>query len=190
VEEYLRSLVGLVREAGHVVAAAETDLSAVRRAIDEVNADVAVVSVHARPSHALSLIEVINDTASCPIVLLLEDEDATIIREAVDRGLDAYATSHRVDALDAAIALARTRFEELAALGHRVRDLEAGAARRAFIEQAKGVLMERHGIDERDAYRRLRQHARSQRMSLQAVAQAVLRARGLLGEDREGESAT
>jgi response regulator NasT len=190
VEERLRCLVQLLRQAAYDVAAAETDLDAVRRAIDEVSADLAVVSVHARPSHALQLIELINDTAACPIVLLLENEDPAIVREAVERGLDAYATSHTVEALRAAIALARTRFEELEALGRQVRDLQAGAARRALIEQAKGVLMERHGIDEGEAYQRLRQHARSQRTSLQEVARAVLRARGLLAEDRAEGPAT
>jgi hypothetical protein len=39
VEEHLRSLVGLLREAGHVVVATETDLGASRHAIDEVDVE-------------------------------------------------------------------------------------------------------------------------------------------------------
>jgi response regulator NasT len=180
IEDRLRQLVDLLRQGGHTVVAAEIDLTAVRRRIEDTSADLAVVSVHAQPTHALELIETINDTAECPIVLLLDDEDPEMVREAAERGLDAYATSHTVDALQSAIALARHRFTEFDALGSQVRHLEAGARRRALIEQAKGVLMERHDIDDRTAYQRLRAKARSDRISLAEVARSVLRARGLL----------
>ena len=180
VDEQLRSVVELLRRAGHTVVAAETDLNAVRRAIEDSDATLAVISLRARPAHALRLIETVNDTADCPIVLLLDGDDPDVIRAALEHGLDAYATSHTVEALASAVALARRRFDELESLGRQVRDLEAGAARRALIEQAKGVLMERHGIDERTAYTQLRARARSERISLHHVAQAVLRARSLL----------
>jgi AmiR/NasT family two-component response regulator len=180
VAERLGNLVELLRRGGHDVVASGMDLTSVRRAIEECDATLAVVSVHSEPAHALQLVETINDTASCPIVLVLEDDEPDVVRQALERGLDAYATSHTVEALDSAIALAHRRFEELESLGHQVRDLEAGAARRALIEQAKGVLMERHDIDEREAYRRLRDRARAERISLVAVAESVLRARGLL----------
>src|SRR5262249_39132054 len=113
-----------------------------------------------------TLVALINDTARCPIVVILDDEDPAVITEAPERGLDAYATSSTPEALESAIALARKRFDEIEALGHHVRDLEGGATRRALIEQAKGVLMERYGIDERSADERLRQHARSRRITL------------------------
>jgi AmiR/NasT family two-component response regulator len=180
VEDRLRKLVDLLRQGGHTVVAAETDFAAVRRAIENASAELAVVSIHAQPAHGLELIEMINDTADCPIVLLLDGEDPSMVREALERGLDAYATSHTVEALQSAIALARRRFVELDALGRQVRDREAGAERRALIEQAKGVLMERHDIDDRTAYHRLRAKARADRISLAEVARSVLRARGLL----------
>ena len=184
VDDRLRGLVALLRDLGHVVIAAETDLGAVRSAIEQSTADLAVVAVHGQPTHALQLVEVINDTARCPIVLMLDEDDSAMIREALERGLDAYATSYTAEALESAIALARTRFDELESLGRHVRDLEAGVERRARIEQAKGVLMERYGIGEREAYERLRQHARSHRVTLHDVAQAVLRARGVLLSDQ------
>lgn len=185
VDDRLRELVALIRTLGHTVIAAETDLGAVRSAIDDATADLAVVALHGQPTHALQLVELINDTASCPIVLVLDEDDPAVVREALERGLDAYATSSTAEALEAAIALARNRFDELEALGHHVRELQAGADRRARIEQAKGVLMERYDIEEREAYERLRQHARSRRITLPDVAEAVLRARGVLLSEPE-----
>jgi response regulator NasT len=167
----------LVRAAGHRVVAQETDLGRVAAAIDREQADVAVVATTSDAVHALALIERVNDTAHCPVVLLLDAEDPPTIHEALERGLDAYAAPATPAALQSAIDLARHRFAELGALGRQVRALEAGGARRGLIERAKGVLMERHRVDEREAYEMLRRKARADRISVAEIAGAVLRAR-------------
>ena len=186
-DERLQRIVDLVHRAGYEVVAAETDLKRVRAVIEDRGATLAIVAAHGEPTHALALIETINDTAGCPVILLLDEADPAVVREALERGLDAYATNHSVAALESAVALARRRFAELGDLGRQVRDLEAGADRRALIERAKGVLMERHDIDERAAYERLRTQARSTRSSLVEVARSVLSARGLLPSREPGE---
>jgi AmiR/NasT family two-component response regulator len=170
----------LVTSAGHRVIARETALDTVGRAVSLSEADLAVVAVHRDADHALALVEQINDTAPCPVVLLLDDEDPALIRRALDRGLTAYVTRRTPEALASAIALAQRRFAELRDLGRQVRDLEAGSNRRALIERAKGVVMERQGIDERHAYALLRGHAREHRLSISDVAQAVMHAHELL----------
>jgi response regulator NasT len=48
------------------------------------------------------------------------------------------------------------------------------------IERAKGILMERHGIGEREAFDRVRAHARSQNQTVVAVARAVSDGHALL----------
>jgi AmiR/NasT family two-component response regulator len=162
----LEAAVRLVEAAGHRVVARVSDLARVVEAIGRHGAQVAVIAVHENTEKVLDLVERINDTAACPTVLLFDDEDAQLVRDALDRGLDAYAVR---------------RFAELAAHGRQIRDLEAGAQRRALLERAKGVIMERHDVDERKAYDLLRTHARDTRTSLAEVADAVVRARALLG---------
>ncbi len=49
-----------------------------------------------------------------------------------------------------------------------------------MIERAKGILMERFGVGEREAFERLRAHARSQSLTVVAVAQAVTDGHALL----------
>jgi AmiR/NasT family two-component response regulator len=178
--EALERAAELVTAAGHRVAARETELTRVGDAIAQASAELAVVAVHASSAHALRLVEQLNDTASCAVVLLLEDDDLRLVRAALDHGLDAYASRPTADALQSAIDLAQRRFAELHDLGRQVRDLEAGAERRALIERAKGVVMERHDVDERRAYALLRGHARDTRLSLAELAEAVLRSRAVL----------
>ena len=49
-----------------------------------------------------------------------------------------------------------------------------------MIERAKGILMERHGIDDKAAFGRLRDHARSSNRRVVEVAQAVVDGHALL----------
>ena len=53
------------------------------------------------------------------------------------------------------------RWREHHELAEQVARLETALERRALIERAKGILMERHNVDERAAFERLREHARS-----------------------------
>jgi response regulator NasT len=48
------------------------------------------------------------------------------------------------------------------------------------IERAKGILMERHSVDDRAAFELLRDHARSGNRRVVDVAQAVLEGHALL----------
>lgn len=52
--------------------------------------------------------------------------------------------------------------------------LETALASRVVIEQAKGMLAERHGISVEEAFQMLRKHARDHNASLQEVATAVV----------------
>jgi AmiR/NasT family two-component response regulator len=179
--EALDAAVRLLEAAGHRVVARESDVAGVLEAIGRHGAQLAVIAVHENAEHVLVLIERIADTASCPTVLLFDGEDPRLVRDALDRGLDAYAGRTIPESLASAIALARRRFAERAAHRRQVHELETGAQRRALIERAKGVIMERHDVDERQAYDLLRGHARDTRTSLAEVADAVVRARALLG---------
>ena len=53
-------------------------------------------------------------------------------------------------------------------------DLEGAFARRATIERAKGILMERHSIDELVAFELIRDHARKRRQKLVVIAEAIV----------------
>ena len=58
--------------------------------------------------------------------------------------------------------------------------LEGALARRALIERAKGILMERHDVGDEAAFEMLRTHARSSNRKLVDIANAVIDGRALL----------
>jgi response regulator NasT len=77
--------------------------------------------------------------------------ESELLARATERGLERLLASD--ERLDDAIDLALKQVAELARL-------RTVTARLAQVERAKGILMERHKVTERDAHERLRRHAR------------------------------
>ncbi len=73
-----------------------------------------------------------------------------------------------------AIATARARHEELAALREEAESLSEALAARKAIERAKGLLMEREGLTEQEAFARLRKASQISGRPLKVVADALI----------------
>jgi response regulator NasT len=169
----------LVESAGHHVVGRATDVRGVTAALAQRRADALVVALHEDREHALALVGALAGRTGASVVLLFDEDDPLLVRAALARGADAYADRETLGSLESAIELARYRYNEVHGLAKQIVELEEGAARRALIERAKGVVMERHGVEERAAYEMLRRRARSSRTTLARVAEAVLDARAL-----------
>lgn len=163
----------IVRRAGHEVTARAIRIDQVAEAASEVEPDVAIVAAGENDEHALELIERLVDEASCPVILHVERQDPELVRTAARHGVYGLVNEGDAAGLEGSIEIALRRYAEL-------RDLEAAFNRRAVVERAKGVLMERHGIDERAAFALLRDHARSGQQRVATVAQALLDGHALL----------
>ena len=75
--------------------------------------------------------------------------------------------------MQSSLEIAIRRFAKLNELSDAVDELEDAIARRATIERAKGILMERHGITDREAFEMLRKEARSNNRRVHDVASEV-----------------
>jgi AmiR/NasT family two-component response regulator len=171
--EALDRLAGLLHELGHTVCAYAVEVSDVAERIVTDDPELALVVLHRDDDHALALIEEICAYASGPVIALTQHEDPDFIAAAADRGVAAQAKPDDPDAVQSAIEVALRRHAEIERLEEKVDQLEGALARRAVIERAKGVLMERHGVDDRTAFERLRTHARTERRRVVDVALAV-----------------
>jgi AmiR/NasT family two-component response regulator len=167
--DHLEQTALVITRLGHVVTARETNIEAVA-ALTEVGIfDVAIVSVGEDTDHALDLIGRIVREANCPVIAILDVDDAAFIHQAAKRGVFAYITpcGAHDDQLASAIDVVLARFAEFHAL-------EGAFGRRALTERAKGILMERHGIDEDLAFLLLRDQSRTTNQKLIDVARSLL----------------
>ena len=77
------------------------------------------------------------------------------------------------------------RHAEVRDLHEQVERLEGALERRAVIERAKGIVMERHGVGEREAFELLRAHARAHNRRVVAVAGSVIEGGTFLPDGRD-----
>jgi response regulator NasT len=170
----LRKMAEVARGLGHDVVALEMAASGVSLAIREHAPEVAIVVLHRDVDHALDLIAEIVDERVCPVIVQSSGDDPEFAARAAARGVYAFSAPIEAEALQTAIEVGVRRFEEIEELSEEVENLEGAIRRRAIVERAKGMLMERQGIDEREAFEQLRSRARSSNRTLVDIAQRVL----------------
>jgi AmiR/NasT family two-component response regulator len=168
----------IVAGLGHEVIAREVDVDDVGPVTARERPDVALVGLGESSEHALSLIEKIVQEAACPVIVLIHAPDPTFVREASKRGIFAYITDAEPQEWQSSIDIVLRRFTEY-------HDLEGAFGRRAITERAKGILMERHSVDEAVAFEMLRDHARAANRKLIDIAAGVVDGHPLLPKGSE-----
>jgi AmiR/NasT family two-component response regulator len=180
-EEDLRRLADVISGLGHEVTPFAVSVSEAVELIAREDPDVAFVVFDGDDEHGLALLSETVEYASGPVLVTLRStESASTVARAADMGIAGYVDSWDPQDVQAAIEVALRRHRESARLNQKVEQLESALERRAVIERAKGILMERHGVDEREAFARLRDHARSGGRRVVEIAQAVLDGHALL----------
>src|SRR5664279_5206586 len=144
-----RVVVGL----GHEVIARQIDVEDVGPVTARERPDVALVGLGESSAHALELIDKIVREAACPVIALLHAPDPAFVKEASKRGVFAHISDDGVEDWQSSIDIVLRRFTEY-------QDLEGAFGRRALTERAKGILMERHSIDEEAAFTLMRDQSR------------------------------
>lgn len=164
--ERLDEVANTVANLGHDVVGHAT-LADVAPLTTSLRPDAAIVIVGESSEHALDLIGRIVTEAACPVIAILDVEDQGFIHEAAKQGIFAYITQGRdAAALQSSLDVVLCRFAEY-------HGLEGAFGRRAVTERAKGILMERHSIDERAAFDMLREQARRTNRKITEVAEAI-----------------
>ena len=179
-KDALHRLHAVLEGLGHEVTPYAVSVSEAAEMIAREDPQVAIVVMHHDDEHALALIGEAVEYASGPVIAQLHDADVDFLSRAAERGISAYVESLDPESIQAAIEVAMRRYREASRLHEKVEQLESALARRGVIERAKGILMERHGVDEREAFEMLRDQARSTGTRVVQVAQAVLDGHSLL----------
>jgi AmiR/NasT family two-component response regulator len=169
----LQTTARLLEGLGHDVTACVASVHEACAVIAREDPDASVVVVHADLDHALDLIDELSEASSGPVIALLNGPDSDFAEAAAARGLAAVAANPTAEGLQTALEVAIRRHAEAALLAEQVGQLEHALERRALIERAKGMLMERHGLAERPAFEALRAQARRTSRQVVAVARDV-----------------
>jgi AmiR/NasT family two-component response regulator len=158
---------------GHEVIAREIEVKDVGPVTASERPDVALVGLGESSEYALGLIDKIVREAACPVIVLLHAPDPAFVKKASKRGVFAHISDADVEDWQSSIDIVLRRFAEY-------HELRGAFGRRALTERAKGILMERHSIDETGAFEMLREQSRVGNRKLIDLAAAVVDGHRLL----------
>ncbi len=164
----------LERAGFEVCAEARDGVEAVELA-GSTNPDLAVLDVKMPRLDGIEAARRILEERPIPIVMLTAYGQDELVSRAVEAGVFGYLVKpFRETDLLPAVRAAQARHEELLTLREEADSLAEALAARKAIERAKGLLMEKEGISEQDAFARLRKASQVSGRPMKVVAEAVL----------------
>jgi two-component system, response regulator / RNA-binding antiterminator len=173
--ERLRLLrISLLENGYDVVAVLPTD-SFLDERITQLQPDMIVVDADSAARDALEHVVTATRGARWPIVMFTNDEDTTHVRDAVAAGVSAYVVAGLApERIRPILAVAMARFQHDQELRRELANARSELQERKLVDRAKGLLMQRQGLSEQDAYEKLRKTAMDRGLKLGDVAKRIL----------------
>jgi AmiR/NasT family two-component response regulator len=139
------------------------------------NPDLAILDIKMPGLDGLSAAREIAQERRAAVLILTAFSQRNLIEEARDAGALAYLVKpFQRSELIPAIEVALGRFREMRALEQEVQAAEDRLETRKIIDRAKGILMDRHGMKEQDAFSWLQRRAMSERITLKVIGERVI----------------
>ena len=180
--ERSRSLrVGLLEAQYDIVATLPADVFLSER-IAQLRPDLIIVDAESEARDALEHVVMATRDERRPIVLFTNDPDTTHVRDAVAAGVCAYIVEGLApQRIRPILQVAMARFKHEQSLRAELQDARDELKDRKTIDRAKGILMERQALSEKEAYDRLRKLAMDKGIKMVQIAQRMIDAAELLG---------
>ena len=158
------------------------DTNGLLERIYAVDPDVIIIDLQNPSRDVLEQMFQVSRIVRRPIAMFVDQSDRATIEKAIDAGVSAYIVDGlKRERVRAILDMTITRFGAFERLRAELEETKSALKERKVIERAKGILMQRLGLSERDAYERLRQRARDKRAKMKDIAQAIIEAEELLG---------
>jgi response regulator NasT len=148
--------------------------------------DIALLDIRMPVMDGLEAAGVLYRQMNIPVVIVSAFSDSDYMEQGARIGVFGYLLKPvTTDELRVNLAVAWSRFRKHKELSSQVEDLKLALEDRKLIERAKGLIMDKLGLSESEAMRRLQKQARDSRRRLPDLARAILEAQQLLGQPKD-----
>jgi response regulator NasT len=162
-------------ELGYLVVGEVSDGQSAVNMARELAPDVVVMDIKMPGMDGIEAAQILTQEKVAPVVLLTAYSQKELIDRAKEAGVVGYLVKpFRETDLTPAIELALARFAEFRALEDEVGNLTEALETRKKVERAKGILMEKQGISEQEAFRKIQKMSMNTRKPMKQVAEAII----------------
>lgn len=168
-------LVELLTDEGYSVIAEAGDGEEAVELARKHQPDLVVMDVKMPKLDGISAAEIINKDHIAPVVLLTAFSQRELVERAGEAGALAYVVKPFTPAdLIPAIEIALSRFQQIVALESEVADLAERFETRKLVDRAKGILNDKMGLTEPEAFRWIQKASMDRRLTMQDVAKTII----------------
>lgn len=177
-----------LREAGFSDLHCLSDHHRLLRRIAAIDPDVIIIDLENPNRDVLEEMFQVSKAVGRPVAMFVDQSDEQHTHAAIEAGVTTYIVDGlRKERIKPILDITISRFNAFERLRAELDEARTALADRKLIDKAKAVIMRQKGLDEAAAYRLMRESAMRQRLRLADVAQGVLTAVELLG-DNGGEA--
>ncbi|GAA3743690.1 response regulator [Salinactinospora qingdaonensis] len=165
----------MLEEDGYAVVGEAGDGETAVRLATELKPDLVILDIKMPVLDGISAAERIAAERIAPVVILTAFSQRELVERARDAGAMAYLVKpfNKSD-LVPAVEMAVSRYTELTALEAEVTGLNERLETRKLVERAKGLLQNRHGLSEPEAFRWIQKNSMDRRLTMRKVAETVI----------------
>jgi AmiR/NasT family two-component response regulator len=141
----------------------------------ELRPDIVIMDIKMPDMDGIEAAKILTEERIAPVVLLSAYSQRDLVDRAREAGVTAYLVKpYREEDLTPAIEVALARFREFQELQQQVLDLQMALETRKLVDRAKGILMDKQGLSEAEAFRKIQKMSMDNRKPMKDVAEAII----------------
>jgi len=177
---WLKTIKSLLTRMGYWVVGEAADGQTGLKLVRSRQPDVLVIEAFLPGMDGYEVARIVYEDRLAPVVMVASSTAQNLIEKA--KAAKVFALLMKPDLeynLIPAVELALANYQEVARLEGQIKELKESLETRKVIERAKGILMETLNISEAEAYRRIQKQSMDRRISMKAVAEAIILAHNI-----------
>ncbi len=173
--ERAHSVCERLQAAGYTIVAQISSAEGLLFQVEKYRPDVVLIDIESPDRDILESLAIVNREAPTPVAMFSSHNSADFIGRAVESGVSAYmAEGITPERVAPAIEIAMAQFKSFQQLRQSLERTQQQLSDRKTIERAKGLLMAKKNLSEKDAHKILRNLAMSSNATMRAVAEQLI----------------